>query len=80
METSSPQVSGSGRDMVKAQVPRTKISLAPTGGAMDPALANTDREQISRRPTNVVNEHKRLLRANPGNPEIEEPPPAYSRN
>ncbi|KAH9963432.1 hypothetical protein BGW80DRAFT_850444 [Lactifluus volemus] len=80
METSSPQVSGSGRDMVKAQVPRTKISLAPTGGAMDPALANTDREQISRRPTNVVNEPKRLLRANPGNPEIEEPPPAYSRN
>jgi hypothetical protein len=77
MRTSAPQVSGSGRDIVKAQVPRTKISLAPTGGAIDPALADTDREQISRRPTNVENERKSILHANPGNPEMEEPPPAY---
>jgi hypothetical protein len=75
METSAPQASSSGR---KAQGPSTKISLSPTGGTMDPASANTDREQISKRPTIVLNELKRVLRGNPGTPEMEEPPPPYS--
>jgi hypothetical protein len=75
METSAAQASSS---HIKVQDLPTKISAAPTGGTMDPALANTDREQISKRPTIILNELKRLLRTNSSTPEPEEPPPPYS--